>query len=554
LTLAKTSFSFGLSLIATLTANPMEKTVTKFLQFQKIHISKIYVEKIISSHPDYPSLLSIADAFERLGIDYSAWKISKEQLSETAFPYLLPISNGEGDILFVKSKKDLNNNEEKLNNWEGIIVKTEGAKEINDKKNRELYQKEAINKILFILLMGTISLALLLPFLRSFSAIHFILFGLSIIGLLVGYLLIAKDLGVQYESVESFCNSGKNTSCDRILNSEDAKILGFLKFSDAVFIYFTFQSITLSFSAYSTDSAASLLLILLCMSALSIPVVLFSFYYQYFKVKVWCNAVLILQLPLLFLLATQTSSPEVHLTELIGSAFLLVILVAVILLIKAVLIRAREVDNAHSINNRVKNSISVFTHLLSQERKVDITPFQNEILIGKPDAVIKITMASNLYCNPCRDQHEKLAELISIYPQAINLTIRFLNTSQDSTNAITPNQYILQYWKNNILNKQDESKETERLIHKWFKLMDLNLFKIYYPLQGSIDESVQALEKIHSNWFRESQISHTPTLFINGLKMPKYYSTDDLAVLLPSLVDNLKKSTESKVSELQFSY
>jgi len=538
----------------------MEKTVTMFLRFQRIHISRHYVEKIISSHPDYPSLLSIADAFERLGIDYSAWKINKEQLSEISFPYLLPISSGDGDILFVRSKKDLDKNEEKLKNWEGIIVKTEGAKEISDTRNNELYRKEKFNKILSTLLISTIFLTLVFPFLLSFNGIHFILFGLSLAGLLVGYLLVAKDLGVQYESVEFFCNSGKNTSCDRILNSEDAKILGFLKFSDVVFIYFTFQSITLSFSAYSTDSVSALSRILLCMSALSIPIVIFSFYYQYFKVKVWCklclvvNGILILQLPLLFFLATQTSSPEVYLTALIGSAFLLLILVAVILLIKALMIRAREVDYAHSINNRIKNSVSVFTHLLYQESKIDVTPFQNEILIGKPDAEIKITMASNLYCNPCKDQHEKLAELISTYPQAINLTIRFLNTSQDSTNSITPNQYILQYWKNKILHEQDESEETEKLIHKWFELMDFNLFKTYYPLKSNIDDSVKALEQLHANWILEFQISHTPTLFINGRKMPKYYTTEDLATLLPALVDNFKKSRDSKVNELQLSY
>lgn len=103
----------------------MEKIVSKFLQSQKIPISRSHVEKTIASHPDYPSLLSIADALERLGIKYYAWRTTREELNDIEFPYLLPISAGGGNILLIQKQGDLIKNEEKLNYWEGTILQTE---------------------------------------------------------------------------------------------------------------------------------------------------------------------------------------------------------------------------------------------------------------------------------------------------------------------------------------------------------------------------------------------------------------------------------------------
>ena len=55
----------------------MEKIVSEFLHFLKIPVSKKYVEKIIRAHPDFPSLLSISDVFQRLGVDHRVARIEK---------------------------------------------------------------------------------------------------------------------------------------------------------------------------------------------------------------------------------------------------------------------------------------------------------------------------------------------------------------------------------------------------------------------------------------------------------------------------------------------
>jgi oligoribonuclease NrnB/cAMP/cGMP phosphodiesterase (DHH superfamily) len=130
----------------------MEKIVSKFLSIQKIPVSPSYVEKIISSHSDYPSLLSIADSLERLGVEYQAWKVTRDELNSIAFPYLLPISVGGGDILLIQNSSDLKKNEEKLNYWEGTILKTEHTSLLIDKENNGQYTQESFYKVLTVIL------------------------------------------------------------------------------------------------------------------------------------------------------------------------------------------------------------------------------------------------------------------------------------------------------------------------------------------------------------------------------------------------------------------
>jgi hypothetical protein len=54
----------------------MEQVVVKYLEYLDVPISKDYFKKCMLSHPDYPSLLSLADTLERLGIDHQVGKLT----------------------------------------------------------------------------------------------------------------------------------------------------------------------------------------------------------------------------------------------------------------------------------------------------------------------------------------------------------------------------------------------------------------------------------------------------------------------------------------------
>ena len=84
----------------------MEKILSQYLRLLNIPISKQYCEKHIASHPDYPSLLSIADMLERLGIAYHAVRIKKQDLKQLPFPYLVQAKEN-GTLKIMAKQEDL---------------------------------------------------------------------------------------------------------------------------------------------------------------------------------------------------------------------------------------------------------------------------------------------------------------------------------------------------------------------------------------------------------------------------------------------------------------
>jgi protein-disulfide isomerase len=44
----------------------------------------------------------------------------------------------------------------------------------------------------------------------------------------------------------------------------------------------------------------------------------------------------------------------------------------------------------------------------------------------------------------------------------------------------------------------------------------------------------------HHNWTEQSDITYTPTFFLNGRKIPGRYGLEDIALLIPQLTEMIK--------------
>jgi len=238
---------------------------------------------------------------------------------------------------------------------------------------------------------------------------------------------------VTYSPVESFCRAGKRSNCDAVLNSDTARLFGKLSFSDAVAGYFLFQILVLGILIPFSQVAESLLLALAVLSVSSVPVVFYSLYYQLIRAKTWCRLCLIVDAALLVqagLFAYLFYSGIIGLSFLepypvVTSLLLFLLVITSLLLLKNTLKNANESKQNEVRALRVKNSPDVFTNLLIQERKVNTTPFERELLIGNQDAPVRITMAASLECGPCKDGFGKALKVVKTYPQKANLAVRF---------------------------------------------------------------------------------------------------------------------------------
>ena len=172
------------------------------------------------SHPDYLSLLSVSDVLERLGVDAKIGRVQKDKINEVTFPYLLFLNNENRGFSLIKKQDDLDQLKDEIDFAKDIILKAEKPKEVKDKGNQEQYSKDRFFGLASTLIVITGLILLSVNTIPSFS-IATMFFLLSVIaGVSVGYVLVAKEVGVTYKAVEEFCGAGKRVNCDAVLNSE----------------------------------------------------------------------------------------------------------------------------------------------------------------------------------------------------------------------------------------------------------------------------------------------------------------------------------------------
>ena len=519
----------------------MKRTVTDLLKYLRVPVSADYCEQLIASHPNYPSLLSIVDTLDRLGIPNIAARIEKDKLVDLSYPYILQLTR-RSDLITIKGPSDLTKHKDKLDDWEGIVLQIEGTEKINDAENNRLYKRERI----ITLVTYTALFSVLAPLLWStFSAGSFLTTAISftgIAGLVVGYLLVAKDIGVKFEVIENFCTpAGKKNDCEEILNSEAASLFGFLKLSDMVFIYFICQLCCLASLAVLPDWRSGELQVLSALSLLASPMVIYSIVYQY-KLKAWCKLCLIVDGILVaqaafFLtetgLLSEPFNPRVTATMLGVS----LVVFAGVIVIKSQLEDIIDLRKTASDNARIKNAHQVFGLLASASEREVAYNSPDRLVSGPQTAPLKFVMASNLYCKPCGVQHTKIEQLRELYPELVSVEYRFI-VARDHAEVVNSNQYLIEFWMRNIRGREDETEALNKMMTDWYELMDLGKFREKYPLgSSSVSAEAIAMEQEHLDWTSRQKILRTPTIFLNGRKLPAEYWPLDLTVMAPALAD-----------------
>jgi|GEM_PF-450073 len=541
----------------------MEQVVIKYLKALNIPISRKYVKKLIATHPDYPSMLSIADTLERLGIRYKATRMEKERLGNIEHPFLLWPTEQSRQPKIVRDERDLSldgtENQSLKDSGQPIVLLAEPTDTIRDKENNRQRSQDRFLRILTGVLVVAAAALFLLVALASFTWMYTPLFITALAGTVIGYLLIAKDIGISYQPVEAFCRAGEKTNCDAVLNSEGANLIGDkVTFSDAAISYFLFQLIAVSFLL---PSARSLSGILAVMSGLTIPVIGYSLYYQAFSVKTWCRLCLLVD----GILAVQAilfgymyyngfiAITDITLQPLVQAGLLFLATASAVLLLKNKIKVANQSEQDTIEAGRIKYSPEVFMYLLRRKNRVDITPFKQELLIGDSEAPMNILIAASLGCGPCKTGFEKATQLVTAYPKKVSLTVR-LRTGDRNNGELTPGRYLLNYWQQHIHGKPGEPARTEQLLQDWYAGMDLKAFREKYPADGNeIRNTGTQLSNQHTEWFEAAEIEGTPTFFVNGRRLPMTYRIEDLMGMVPALVGGfVKKNIQQNESEIDF--
>jgi uncharacterized membrane protein len=488
-------------------------------------------------------------------------KVQEEDLENIPFPFVLHLRRGQGQLLLIRSEQDLREHESDTEDWDGVILLIEESDVAIDEEHQEYISREKTVKAGLMILGVSALLFFILMLSQNFSWHYLLLLTIALGGTILGVLLTAKDVGIRYEAVEAFCNSGKKTNCERVLTSDEASLFGRFKLSDAVLSYFIFQLIITGLWLPVGNEVSAILSVMFVFAMLSIPAVGYSLYIQGAKLKSWCRlcllvgAVFLAQATLFGWMYTTNIFVlgETGIWAISQIMFLLAAIGSLEFILKSKVEEGTEAASSEITANRIKYAPEVFLPLLTQEERIDTAPFEKELTIGKPAAPIQIMMAASLSCGPCKDGFEKLTNLIQAFPDQIHAIVRFRIDKTKKIQKTDAAQTILSYWLANIHGKNDAASKTQRLIMDWYKWIDLQKFLEEYPVKhNGIDRELNDLEEQLSAWFEEENIQGTPTYFINGYQLPRHYRIDDMKMLIPELVESFKFKNESISSKRMF--
>jgi protein-disulfide isomerase len=508
---------------------------TSFLHLLRVKHSLIFSDKYFNEHPHKYNLFGISKMLSDYGIENAGTKIIDKE--KDIFNIELPFIAHFGSDFVVVYKVERNTvyyiwNGKKLSvpvtefiqAWSGIILLAEStihSIEPDYKKHKKNEQLNVVQKLsLFlscVLILGTSYIAHAL-----FTKLGLtLLLLINLAGMYISYLLILKQLYVQSNYADKICSLFSKSDCNNVLESKAAKLWGVFGWSEIGLGYFA-ANVLILLSVPDWISYLSLI------NLFTLPYSIWSVWYQKFKAKQWCPLCLIVQILLWLIFAVNWLSGYMQLPVFNWISLINLLVIACIYLIGMLgvniliplLNKGRMVESLKQEINSLKANEEMFKALLKQQPYFEASKSDSQILFGNPDAHLRITILTNPYCNPCAQMHKRVEKLLKSTSKG--LCVQYIFASFD------PGLDFANKHLNAIYLEQgpDMAMQTFNIWFEKGKALKEEFFKDFHL---NIDNPVVENEfQKHESWKAKTQIRATPTILVNGYRLPENYRIEDL--------------------------
>lgn len=514
----------------------------KFVINNNIKINPEDFKLQLQSNPSFPNIKSISDTLDYFGIDNIVANVPKDALEQLPECFLAVMETDTSKNLTqvlrkknnIKLFKDDGSKEtvsvsDFKTMWNGTIIAVEkSTEEINKQRN---YFKNPIT-LLSVLTIIIISFSL---FSLEPQAIAYTVF--AIIGCYISYFIIRESLGLENKSTSKICNSAaNNTSCNDVINAKNSKIFNLVSLSDASITFFTSIVLTIFFFGFNPS-------FFLGLSALSVPIIVYTIYSQAFILKKWCplclgvSGILIAQLVTSLLFINPLDFDVSYITK---SILLAVAIYLIWLSVKELILKAKDKEQIQTDFLKFKRNENLFNTLLHKEKlssTVNISS-ENSISFGNLNAPLEITSITNPLCGYCTKAFEGYDTLLKTYGDKIRLNIIFNVPSENIEQPATQiSQKIISLYMVN-------PSEAYKALKNWFKIKDVDTWQLEYGIPNK-DASLKILQQ-HTNWCDNKGINYTPATLIGDYFFPKEYEIKDLSLFIDSLTEQKKETNKIK--------
>jgi uncharacterized membrane protein len=517
----------------------------RYARLVGIRISGTTLKRELEENPYYPSLLSLSDTFDRYGVQNAAYEVDEEHFGELEAPFVayartkdnvrdfILVTKTTGDsVTFVREAKrpvtvslgDF------LKDYKKIVWMAEPGEHSGEKDFEAKMAAEKTMRVQTGVMIGLAALAFLglvlantgLPGMDA-GVVFWIALLTKTVGLTTSILLLLYESGNAGDFVKHICQANTQTDCGAVLHSKAATIWG-ITWSEAGFYYFAASLSGLLFPGLPFAEKAWLLCWGAFPAACYVP---FSIYYQWRVVKQWCPLCLTIQAVLVaecvWAVLLLRHGPLVQSISALPAVFFCVVWPPIVLFfLKPLLHKAKDGDQYRSAFRRLRANPELFQGLLQQQ---PVAPDGLEglgIVLGNPDAPIRITKVCNPYCQPCADAHPLLEELLE---RNRNIQLRMVFTARNVENdRKTP---VVKHFL--ALAARRDSALLQKALDDWYGApkKDYEDFAKKYPLREGEGQSGAEIDAM-SGWCDKAEVAYTPTIYVNGYRLPEDYSAREL--------------------------
>lgn len=523
----------------------MQKIAALLLTKNSVAFDKEELSFQIQSHPSYPSLHSITGVFDHFNIENVAARVPNTQdvMDQLPNSFIAQINGQKGlDVVLVEKsntsykiydqegKKQTLNRQEFLDQFTGIILAVEKDDEQTIRKGSP---KNLITNIGFAL-AATVLASLLITSTNLIPL--YVVFAISIIGILISVSILKQEFGVKNTIGDAFCSSdSEKKDCNAVLTSNGATIIKGYKLSDLSLIYFVGLSLTV-FLLSLQDLSLNLIY---WIGILSLPITIYSIFYQAFIVKSWC----LLCLSIAGILWIQTAIPFV----LDSFSFELVLSVPEILTLligflgsfsiwsytKPKITKASE-DAQYKLDYyKFIRKYSLFSTLLNSKPQLN-TALDNkdEIVFGNKNSNLEIVIATNPFCGHCKPVHTIVEDILKQYHDHVKIVIRFYITLNDKEADVVKITTNLMH----IYHEKGQEICLQAMEDAYNKLKPKEWSDKWTQPQLEFDRFFNTLET-QREWCTKNQINFTPEILVNGRSFPKEYKRSDILFFIEDLYE-----------------
>lgn len=532
-----------------------------YVRLLKAPVTQTTLKESLVQNPYYPSLYCLSKVFDKFNLANEAFTVDEESLNRFEPPFITYCNaqnTGKDFVLVTEitgstvsyiadgNKPKQVNREGFVKQWQKIVFVAEAnaysgeadyKAKVKIQKSKE--RKQALSYTGVAFLTGLMIFQLIYNASTTYLLAASTITVIKLLGLAVTVLLLIYEIDKTNSFVKSICTAGKQTNCDAVINSKASKILG-MSWAEAGFFYFASTTMFLLFPGLAFVNKLPWLAIA---GTLAAPYIVFSIYYQWRVVKQWCPLCLAVQAVLLMELTwalinfwfTQTPSLQSPLIstafspplEGIGEAvFCLLLPFSLWYLLKPLLLAAKAAPGYNAACKRLLYNPETFNSLLHQQPAAPGGWQQLGINIGNPDAANTIIKVCNPYCGPCAKAHPVLEEIVK-HNSDVKVKVIFTATNNENDRGAKPVKHLL------AIAAKENLQLTEQALDDWYlpAKKDYDVFAAKYPMNGELTEQAGKLDMMKA-WCEEAEIAFTPTIFINGRRLPETYSINELKNIL----------------------